>query len=212
MNLAQHAESVSEQPKDDATVHLLRAARGGDRSAMDALFVRYYPITMRIVELRLGRRIRGNVESEDVVQESLLDVFRGLDHFEMRSDGDFRNWLARIVEHNVRDRFRRVGAEKRGGGRERRFADLTSTSLSASLLPDGAGTPSGNAAAAELEERIQHVLMNLLQDPYREVIILRKLCGMSYEEVAKSMGYESTGTVRSLYTRAMEKLRSCLNS
>lgn len=201
---------MSDQVQANETVHLIHAARQGDRTALDALFARYYPITVRIVELRLGRRIRGNVESEDVVQESLLDVFRGLDHFEMRSDGDFRNWLARIVENNVRDRFRRVAAERRGGGRERRFADVTSSSLSASLFPAGSPSPSAQASATELEERIEHALMNVLQDPYREVIILRKLCGMEYEEVAKSMGYESTSSVRSLYTRALEKLREHL--
>jgi RNA polymerase sigma factor (sigma-70 family) len=79
------------------------------------------------------------------------------------------------------------------------------------LFSAGTATPSVHAAANELEERIEHVLMNVLQDPYREVIILRKLCAMSYEEVAKSMGYESTSTVRSLYTRATEKLREHLN-
>jgi RNA polymerase sigma-70 factor (ECF subfamily) len=201
---------MSESPQANETLQFIQAARRGDREALNALFARYYPVTMRIVELRLGRRIRGNVESEDLVQESLLEVFKGLDHFEMRSDGDFRNWLARIVENNVRDRFRRVVAVKRGGGRERRFADLTSSSLSASLLPGATATPSVQASANELEERIEHVMMNVLQDPYREVLILRKLCGMSYEEAAKSMGYESTSTVRSLYTRAMDKLRQCL--
>ena len=202
---------MSEQPRANDTVDLIQAARRGDRTALDALFARYYPVTMRIVELRLGRRIRGNVESEDLVQESLLEVFKGLDHFEMRSDGDFRNWLARIVENNVRDRFRRVTGAKRGGGRGRGFADLTSSSLSASLLAETYATPSVQASANEFEARIEHVMMNVLQDPYREVLILRKLCGMSYEEVAKSMAYESTSTVRSLYTRAMEKLRVCLN-
>ena len=192
------------------TFELIRRAREGDKNALEKLFSDYYPITLRIVELRLGRRIRGITESEDVVQDSLLDVFKGLDHFEMHSEGDFKNWLAHIVENNIRDRFRRARAEKRGAGREKRFADIPSTVLSRVLLRGTGPSPSKEAAARELEARLEHVLMNVLEDPYREVIILRSLCGMSYEEAAKSMGYEKTSTVRSLYSRAMEKLRRSL--
>jgi RNA polymerase sigma-70 factor (ECF subfamily) len=200
---------MSQDQANTETIELIRCARQGDRSALDALFARYYPITTRIAELRLGRKIRGNPESEDIVQESLLDVFKGLDHFEMRSDGDFRNWLARIVENNIRDRFRRAGAEKRGAGRELRLAECT-TSQSDCLLRAGDPSPSGQAMANELDERLDHALMNVLEDPYREVIILRKFCGMSHEEVAKCMGYGSTSTARSLYTRAKERLRGAL--
>jgi RNA polymerase sigma-70 factor (ECF subfamily) len=194
----------------DSTVTLLAACRGGDRRALDVLFERYYPIVVRIAELRLRRRIRGHEEVEDIVQDSLLDVFKGLDHFEMRSEGDFRDWLATIVANNIRDRFRRANSQKRGAGREQRRADLPTQALSESLFAGRAPSPSQHARAAELELRIERAIMNDLEDPFREVIILRKLCGMSYEEIAKSLGYGSTSSARALYTRAMDKLRACL--
>src|SRR5262249_17397953 len=150
------------------------------------LLRRYYPIAIRIAELRLGRRLRGNVEAEDIAQSALVDVFRGLDHFDAaRSDGAFRHWLATIVENNIREHFRPARALKRGGGAERLLADLPWDAYSPALRHDGQpapdATPSALASARELEARIEHVLMNVLQDPYREVIIQHKLCGMSHE-------------------------------
>jgi len=198
-------------PSEPRTVDLVRAAQARSAEALELLLRRYYPIAIRIAELRLGRKLRGNVEAEDIAQGALVDVFRGLDHFDAaRSDGAFRNWLATIVENNIREHFRNARALKRGGGAERALTSLPSDSYADALLPGPEATPSALASARELEERIEHVLMNVLQDPYREVIIQHKLCGMSHEEVARHMNIESTGTVRSLYSRAMEKLREQL--
>jgi RNA polymerase sigma-70 factor (subfamily 1) len=202
-------ESPHSDPNLD-TLALIRSAREGDRSALDALFLRHYPTAMRVAELRLGRRLRQNLEVEDVVQDAMCRAVRALDGFTTRSDADFKNWLARIVENTVRDLGRRAVAAKRGEGQERRFADLSSTALTASVFPAGGSTPSKHAAAEELEQRMEHILAHELDEPHREVILLRKMCGMSHEEIAKTMGYDKVSTVRSLFTRAMEKLHQAL--
>src|SRR5262245_24040388 len=168
-------------PRPASTLDLVRAYRETrDEKALEALFRRCYPLALRIVELRLRRRLRGNREAEDIVQDSLLDVFLGLEHFSLGSEGEFRNWMARIVENNVRDHFRHLRAAKRGGGRVVHFADLPSGSLK-DLVAD-LPAPGAELGAAELEARIEHVLMNVLADPYREVLVLRKLCALSYQE------------------------------
>jgi len=191
------------------TLHLIRTYQETrDKKALEALFRRCYPLALRIVELRLRRRLRGNREAEDIVQESLLDVFQGLDHFAMASEGEFKNWLAKIVENNVRDHFRHARAAKRGGGRVAHFADVPSASLRDLIARSP--SPGAELGASELEARIEHALMDVLEDPHREVLILRKLCELSYEEIAKAMGYASKSSVRSLYTRALRKLRDCL--
>ncbi len=192
------------------TVELIRRTKEGDDEATERLFERYYPIVVRIVELRLRRRVRGHQVVEDLVQETLLDVFRGLDHFVMRSEGDFRNWLATVVSNNIRDHFRRAGAVKRGEGRARRWADLPESALSTAILPGGEPTPSENVRANELEERIERALAEELDEAHREVIVLRRLCEMSFEEVAHAMGYPRTSSVRSLYSRAMKALREAV--
>ncbi|MFO1078577.1 MAG: sigma factor [Planctomycetota bacterium] len=93
------------------TLSQVRAARDGDRGALEQLFGRYLPWVFDTVALRLGRRRRDCGALEDLVQESLLDAFRSIERFQERSEGSFRNWLARIVENNVRDGARRQQAQ-----------------------------------------------------------------------------------------------------
>ncbi len=83
------------------------------------------------------------------MQESLLDAFRAIDQFRHRSEGSFRNWLARIVENNVRDHARRGGALKRGGGKVRVFRDLYESSSAGPELPGRDASPSQVARTHE---------------------------------------------------------------
>src|SRR5262245_36914494 len=115
------------------TMSLVRAAQSGDTTSRDELLARYYPIVLRIVALRMHKRSR-DPDLEDLVQESLTDAFQGLQGFEQRGEGDFRNWLARIVENNVKDFLRRKKAIKRGPDQVKLCADMSSTSLSESLF------------------------------------------------------------------------------
>ena len=195
----------------ETTRGLVEAAQVGDDDALRELFVRYYPIVVRIAELRLGRRIRGRIDAEDVAQETLLEAFRSLSRFRHRSEGGFRNWLSTILEHNVRDLGRRQDAGKRGGGREKLHAELGETSLSSSIFGAAGATPSQVLMGEELEARLEKAILEHLVGPYREVVILRNLCGMTYPEVAAEMGYDRESTVRSLHARAMGKLSSLLS-
>src|SRR5262245_12995939 len=88
------------------TILLVRAAQRGDAEALEALFTRYLPRVRQIVALRLGWRLRQLLEVDDIVQEVLLDAFQGLGQFEPRSEGSFRNWLARTVEREIVDTSR----------------------------------------------------------------------------------------------------------
>jgi len=192
------------------TAGLVRAAQMGDIASRDAVFARFYPVVLRIAELRLRRRILGDENAEDIAQESLLEAFVSLKGFEQRSEGDFRNWLARIVENNIKDHRRKQQAGKRGRGRVFLHADLSQTSISDSIFLRSETTPSRVARGAELERKLEVALTTGLSEPYREVIILRRLCGMSYQEIAKDMGYDKEATVRSMFSRAMDKLKSLL--
>ena len=54
------------------TLELLRAARDGERAALEALFERYRDRVLEIVRIRLGPRLRQAVESTDLAQEAML--------------------------------------------------------------------------------------------------------------------------------------------
>lgn len=192
------------------TLFLLDAARSGEASAIEELFTRYYPRVLHIVALRLRRTCRDLEEHEDVVQETLLQVFRALDDFEVTSVAAFRSYLARVAENRIRDRSRRRRAVKRGEERVVALSGLGRTTLCEMILPDERGsTPTQAAAAAELEERLERALL-ALDERARHLIELRKLCEMSYAEIAVEMGLGAESSARAAVARALSQLSGLL--
>ena len=143
-------------------------------------------------------------DREDLVQETLIDAFRNLGGFKGRHDGAMCHWLATIVQNNLRDHRRRHTAAKRDVGRIVRRSER-STVLTDSVLGHDSATPSRIAQATELEERVETALL-ALEGRQRRVIELRKLCELSFEEIAQELGFSSTSSARSLYSRAMNEL------
>lgn len=191
----------SRRPK---TLSLVRSAQGGSTRAMERLFSRYLPRIRRIVALRTGRRLRALHGEEDLVQQALLRVFRSLKDFEPRSEASFRNWVARCVENEIVDLSRRAEAAKRNGGPIHLGGDCEA--FLASIEDPRQATPSEIARAGELEERIERVLLQM-PDHFREIIILRHLCGMSHREIAEELGFGSESSVRVALSRALDHLR-----
>lgn len=156
----------------------------------------------------MGLRLRRFLELEDVVQECLLSAFQGFDGFRENSEGGFRNWLARFVEHKIVEVSRRASAKKRGASKVVRMNGSDQTLLY-SAIQSKEPRPSEIARARELSEKIEEKL-HLLSTIERELIIQRHLCEMSYAEIAKSMGLSSEVTVRMAVSRARRKLRGLL--
>jgi RNA polymerase sigma factor (sigma-70 family) len=77
---------------------VVTAARAGDERALDALVAQCLPLVYNIV----GRALDGNDDVDDVVQETLLRVVRGLG--DLREPTAFRSWLVAIAVRQVRDR------------------------------------------------------------------------------------------------------------
>jgi len=194
---------------DASTVQLVRAAQDGDRGALESLFARYLPRVREIVALRVGAQLRRLVDLEDIVQEALLKAFSSLQRFEQRSEGGFRNWLASCVECEIRMHVRKERAEKRGGGKVRRLQDHDSSVLLASVVGGPGPSPSQVAAARELAERLELALLSMPHH-YREIIVLRNLCEMSYVEIADVMQLGSEQTARKAFSRALQKLKSAV--
>lgn len=193
------------------TVTLVRRTQAGDREAERTLFERYLPRVRQIVALRIGKPMRELSEDEDIVQDSLLDAFRKLQDLEHVSEGSFHNWVVCLVENNIRDHWRRGRAEKRGAGRVKPFADYE-TSVLAQSIPTGRDpSPSAVARGREMEEGLERALLSL-SERHRRVIDLRRLCEMSYAEIAQAMGLGSESSARSLYSRAITELSKRLGS
>ena len=186
------------------TQQQLRAAQNGDAQALEAMFARYLPRVRGMVAARIGHTLRQLTEIEDLVQETLRDALLGLQRIDAASEGLFAHWLATSVENNLRDVLRRERAQKRGGGRLQRFADLEQ-SLSESLFPGRELSLSPVLDARELEDRVEQQLLRL-GARYREVIVLRVRGGLDYREIAAAMGLPSENTANVLFLRARKRL------
>lgn len=186
------------------TLQLLAAAQRGDRPAMDELFLRLEPRVVKVVALRMGCRERDLEDRKEIVQQSLLDAFRSLHGFEPRGEGALLHWLARLVQNNLIDQARRRNAQRRDEGRRLQRPDR-STVLTDSILGTDNATPSKFAQARETEERVEAALL-ALDERQRRVIELRKLCDMSFEDIAKELELGAESSARSLFSRAMAEL------
>ncbi|HLU49909.1 MAG TPA: sigma-70 family RNA polymerase sigma factor [Planctomycetota bacterium] len=199
----------SGQPPLDSTHKLVLAAQGGDKGALDELFDRYLPRTRRIVACRMGWRLKQLEDLEDIVQTALMKAFQGLERFEPRSEGSFRHWLAQCVENTIRNTLRDAQRLKRGGGGVRRWSELRDDSLSVLTFAGEDPSPSARIQQQELEDRLETALLSL-SDRYRQVVVLRSFCGMSYAEIKDEIGVAEEATVRQIYSRALAKLRELL--
>lgn len=179
---------------EDSDIELLRIARAGDGGAFRKLVDRHAKDLFRVALVLT----RNRADAEDVLQETFIGAFRGLKGFAERSS--VRTWLAQILT--------RQAARSWNRNRNRRATLSLDAPEPGSLIDDAAlGTDS---AARSAEQRID--LMTILQSlppMHREVLVLREMQGMSYDQIAQTLGLPR-GTVDSRLSRAREEFRKRL--
>jgi RNA polymerase sigma factor (sigma-70 family) len=146
---------------------------------------------------RLAYRLTGNQhDAEDLTQEVFVRVFRSLASY---TPGTFEGWLHRITTNLFLDMARR---------RQRiRFEGLGDQAVG--LLRDGEPTPAQAFDARHLDTDVQQALEALAPE-YRAAVVLCDIEGLSYEEIAATLGVK-LGTVRSRIHRGRAQLRAALN-
>lgn len=192
-------------PDFSTTLVLLKDAKAGRDDALNDLLARYAPRIKQAVAISLGRLPSRAADIDDVVQEVLLAAFKNFDRYEVRTDASFMGWLVTIVLNKIRDFAKRDKAQKRGGGKVQRLADLADTTTAEPAIPARGPTPTQIAREHELAEAEQAALVQL-PERYREVIVFHDLLGMSYAEIAPKLGYATDAPPRALHNRARKKL------
>lgn len=194
--------SVSEREVDS---ELVARVQRGDKRAFDLLVLKYQRKIMRL----LSRMVRDPSEVEDVAQEAFIKAYRALPQF--RGESAFYTWLYRIAINTARNwqvaSGRRpstpTAIENEDGETFSQIDNLTDISTPESVLASRQVVETVNAAIDALPEDL------------RTAIALREIEGLSYEEIAESMGCP-IGTVRSRIFRAREaiaaQLRPILNT
>jgi RNA polymerase sigma-70 factor, ECF subfamily len=158
----------------------------GDHAAFEVLFSRH----AGAVQGFLARMVRDGALAEDLLQTTFLSVVRSRDRFERGTR--FGPWLMTIAANAARDALRR---------RQHREA-----------YQDSAPGPAPVAAAPGdpgMRKRLEDALQRLSPDQ-REAILLHKLEGWSYEEIASMRGI-SVSAARVRAHRGFEKLRQLLD-
>jgi RNA polymerase sigma-70 factor, ECF subfamily len=195
---------------ESVLVDLLRRARSGDAQARDRLFDtcrNYLAISARS---EVASWLRTKVDASDLIQQTMLEAHRGFEHFRGTTEAEWLAWLRRILSHNAADFVRRYhGVEKRRVGREVSLSPQGADDSRAGLDPaDGGESPSELLMQKELQLQIADAVARLSED-HQEVIILRNLQRLPFDEVAERMG-RSRPAVQMLWMRAIQKLQEIM--
>ncbi len=190
---------------------LIEKARQGDVQCRDQLFELCRSYLGFSARAQVESWLKRKVDASDLVQQTLLEAFRDFDRFQGSSEQEWLAWLRRILDHNVADFIRRFrGTAKRQVRREVSFRDLSDTGLKhGAPEPIAPGdTPSEEFLRIDSELRVAAALAQLPPD-YQEVIVLRNLQRLAFNEVAEQMG-RSRPAVQMLWMRAVKKLQETL--
>ena len=176
----------------EETLELVERARAGDRTATEILFARYVGPLRRWAQGRLPRWARDISDTQDLVQETLLQTFKRIDRVEIRGGGALQAYLRQALMNRIRDELRR---------RQRRGAP----GVLDSQAPDPSASPLEEALGREALERYERALSSLRASD-REAVIARLELGCSYEEVAAALNKPSADAARKAIRRAMARL------
>ena len=176
----------------DTTFELLDRARSGDAGAMDRLFARHLKPLQRWISGRLPRWARDMADTDDLVQDTLLQTFKRIECFEPRRVGALQAYLRQAVLNRVRDEVRRKG-------RRPDSIDLDGVELG------GDDSPLEQAIGREAVENYERALQRLRPEE-REAIIARVELGYSYEALAEALAKPSVDAARKTAQRALLRL------
>lgn len=187
---------------DDLT--LVQRVRSGDQRAFKQLVERYQ---RKVYAVAYGM-LKDKEEARDVAQEAFVKVYKYLDHF--KGDASFYTWLYRITANICIDQMRKKGTS-RGDAVEFDETIATDTAeANIGALGSKLGTnPQKAMLRKELAEKIELALQEV-PEKHREILLMREVEGMSYEDLAKVLGIPK-GTVMSRLFHARLKVQKILN-
>ena len=173
---------------------VIRRVQRGDANAFEYLVAAY---EKNVYNLAL--RMTGNPEdAEDMAQEAFLKAYSSLDSF--RGDSKFSVWLYRIVSNVCLD-FLRKQKKAQTFSLSMEDDDGEESELE---LPDTRRLPEDELEKKLTRDAVQRGLAQLPEDA-RQILLLREIQGLSYEEIGEALGLEP-GTVKSRIFRARKKL------
>lgn len=180
----------------ESTSHLLNRARSGDEAALEELFGRHLKPLQRWASGRLPRWARDVADTEDLVQDTLIQTFKRLEGLEVRRVGALQAYLRQAVLNRIRDEIRRKA-------RQPDNTDLDD------VLIDDSRSPLEEAIGRQGVERYERALESLTPQD-RETIVARIELGYSYQEMAEAFGKPTPDAARKAAQRALLRLMEAM--
>ncbi|MCY3019671.1 MAG: sigma-70 family RNA polymerase sigma factor [Planctomycetota bacterium] len=184
------ADHGAQPPDADHDLKLLRRAQQGDDAAFEELMSRYSDLFHALASFLVGR----SADAEDVVQDTFLAAYESMRSFQARSS--VKTWLSAILLRRAALCHRRSSA--------RRSAQSGRLSDASRALLNG-NTAASLTAASDVKMDVLAVLQTLQPD-HREIVVLREMDGMSYQQIADVLDLPG-GTVESRLFRARQELK-----
>jgi RNA polymerase sigma factor (sigma-70 family) len=176
----------------ETTVELLTRVRAGDDEARERLVARCMPPLRRWARGRLPTYARDMLDTEDLVQDSVIAALRRIEGFEARREGALQAYLRQAVANRIKDVIRY----------KRRRPIQTELPEDAA---DHGESPLDQVIGLENTERYEAAMLRL-READREAIIARVELRYSYQELAVALGKPSPDAARVAVARAVYRL------
>ncbi|MEG0585124.1 MAG: sigma-70 family RNA polymerase sigma factor [Christensenellaceae bacterium] len=167
----------------------IKTAQKGDNDAFCELISTYESKIYNIAY----KFMRNTHDAQDAAQEAIIKMYANLSKFHFNAS--FSTWMYRVVANTCLDLLRK----QKSSVPIEDYADF---------MISKEGNPDEKAINHELRHNIRQAL-KLLPQKYMEIIVLRDVQGLSYEEVSKILKL-SDGTVKSRLSRGRQKLKNIL--
>ena len=194
---------ISETDTIDADELLIERIKAGDMAAYNVMVIRHYDrIFSRVLQL-----LNNKQDAEEVTQDAFIRAHRGLENF--RGDASFSTWLYQIATNLARNRYWYWFRRKRDQSISLDQPQCEDGSLTLeNVMPCADENPAEAVVTQEFVDRVS-ACMQYLNDKHKEVLILRNVKNLTYDEIAQQLEI-SVGTVKSRIARARESLRGLL--
>lgn len=182
-----------------------------DSSTADhgARFAKHMPALVAFLRHKVGRELLACESVHDLAQSVCREVLIDIGRIELRSDDAFRSYLFLQATRKVIDRFRYHRQEKRDAARTVPLPD-SSRPVEDLAVYSPLASPSHAAAAREELARVERLLQSL-PEAQREAILLAKIAGVPYADLAASQGITESA-VRGLVARGLARLSILLEA
>ncbi len=179
-------------------IQLIRRAKAGSPEAMNALFGRYGTKLLSLIRLRMGPVLRNQLESQDLLQQTMLKAFERMDQFGGAGEMSLMGWMSAIARNEIRDHVKYFHRGGRDVARDVPFEAV------------------GDAVADQLRTEVSRLHMvartqvleraiESLDEGHREILLLRRFEELTFPQIGERLS-KSPDACRMLYTRAMAAL------